>query len=88
MRIRMLKSMSCAGETDRLVVFRLGRMQGVLGPGRVVTFPWIDSYKRVNVGASAFRYIYSICDQNNENMLTKICFNLAYKFNKFFRWNE
>jgi regulator of protease activity HflC (stomatin/prohibitin superfamily) len=48
----------CAGETDRLVVFRLGRMQGVLGPGRVVTFPWIDSYKRVNVGASAFRYIY------------------------------
>jgi hypothetical protein len=46
----------CAGETDRLVVFRLGRMQGVLGPGRVVTFPWIDSYKRVNVGASAFRY--------------------------------
>jgi hypothetical protein len=47
----------CAGETDRLVVFRLGRMQGVLGPGRVVTFPWIDSYKRVNVGASAFRYL-------------------------------
>jgi regulator of protease activity HflC (stomatin/prohibitin superfamily) len=55
MRVRIRKFVYCVGETDRLVVFRLGRMQGVLGPGRVVTFPWIDSYKRVNVGASAFR---------------------------------
>jgi len=42
------------GESDRLVVFRLGKMLGVKGPGRVVTFPWMDKCKRVDVRASAF----------------------------------
>ena len=30
------------GEFDRLVVFRLGKMIGVKGPGRVIIFPWMD----------------------------------------------
>jgi len=42
------------GESDRLVVFRLGKMSGVKGPGRVLIFPWLDQYKRVDVQASAF----------------------------------
>lgn len=42
------------GEEDRLVVFRLGKMQGVMGPGRVITFPWLDKTKRVDLRASAF----------------------------------
>jgi len=41
-------------EHDRLVVFRLGRMQGVRGPGKVITFPWMDECKKVDVRASAF----------------------------------
>jgi len=41
-------------ESDRMVVFRLGKLQGVVGPGRVVIFPWLDQYKRVNIQASAF----------------------------------
>jgi len=41
-------------ESDRMVVFRLGKMQGVRGPGRVLIFPWLDKYKRVNIQASAF----------------------------------
>jgi len=39
---------------DRMVLFRLGKMQGVKGPGRVITFPWIDECKKVDVRASAF----------------------------------
>lgn len=42
------------GEFDRLVVFRLGKMQGVKGPGRVIIFPWMDRTKRIDVRASAF----------------------------------
>lgn len=34
------------GEFDRLVVFRLGKMVGVKGPGRVVIFPWMDRTKK------------------------------------------
>ena len=41
-------------EYDRMVVFRLGKMQGVCGPGKVITFPWLDQCKRVDVRASAF----------------------------------
>ena len=42
------------GEFDRLVVFRLGKMIGVKGPGRVVIFPWMDRTKRIDVRAAAF----------------------------------
>ena len=42
------------GEFDRLVVFRLGKMIGVKGPGRVLVFPWIDRTKRIDVRAAAF----------------------------------
>jgi len=42
------------GESDRMVVFRMGKMQAVKGPGRVIVFPWIDKIKKVNIGASAF----------------------------------
>ena len=41
-------------EYDRMVIFRLGKMQGSQGPGRVITFPWLDQCKRVDVRASAF----------------------------------
>ena len=41
-------------EYDRMVVFRLGKMQGVRGPGKVITFPWMDQCKKVDVRASAF----------------------------------
>ena len=55
---------------DRMVIFRLGKMQGARGPGKVgsidvniiivdvgvqvVTFPWLDQCKKVDVRASAF----------------------------------
>lgn len=42
------------GDSDRMVIFRLGKMQGVKGPGRVIVFPWIDKMKRVDIRASAF----------------------------------
>lgn len=42
------------GEFDRLVVFRLGKMIGVKGPGRVIVFPWMDRTKRIDVRAAAF----------------------------------
>ncbi len=42
------------GEFDRLVVFRLGKMIGVKGPGRFIVFPWMDRTKRIDVRASAF----------------------------------
>ena len=29
-------------EEERLVVFRLGKMIGARGPGRVLVFPWLD----------------------------------------------
>ena len=41
-------------EHDRMVIFRLGKMLRVKGPGRVVTFPWLDCTKRVDTRASAF----------------------------------
>ncbi len=42
------------GDFDRLVVFRLGKMIGVKGPGRFVVFPWMDRTKRIDVRAAAF----------------------------------
>ena len=41
-------------EHDRMVIFRLGKMIGAHGPGKVVTFPWLDQCKKVDVRASAF----------------------------------
>ena len=41
-------------EHDRLIIFRLGKMKGVAGPGKGITFPWLDQCKRVDVRASAF----------------------------------
>ena len=42
------------GEFDRVVVFRLGKMIGVKGPGRVIVFPWMDKTKQIDVRATAF----------------------------------
>jgi len=42
------------GEFDRVVVFRLGKMIGVKGPGRVLIFPWMDRIKKIDVRAAAF----------------------------------
>ena len=42
------------GEFDRVVVFRLGKMIGVKGPGRVIIFPWMDKAKKIDVRATAF----------------------------------
>jgi len=42
------------GEFDRIVVFRLGKMIGVKGPGRTIVFPWMDRTKKVDVRAAAF----------------------------------
>jgi len=42
------------GEFDRVVVFRLGKMVGVKGPGRVIVFPWMDRIKKIDVRAAAF----------------------------------
>lgn len=42
------------GEFDRLVVFRMGRMSGVKGPGRVIVFPWMDRTKKIDVRTTAF----------------------------------
>jgi len=39
------------GEFDRFVVFRLGKMIGVKGPGRVIIFPWMDKTKKIDVRA-------------------------------------
>jgi regulator of protease activity HflC (stomatin/prohibitin superfamily) len=35
-------------------VFRLGKMIGVKGPGRVLIFPWMDRTKCIDVRAAAF----------------------------------
>ena len=34
------------GEFDRVVVYRLGKMIGVKGPGHVLIFPWMDRMKK------------------------------------------
>merc|ERR1712106_485178 len=41
-------------EEERMVVFRLGKMIGAKGPGRVLVFPWLDRCVRADVSASAF----------------------------------
>ena len=41
-------------EHDRMVIFRLGKMIGAHGPGKVVTFPWLDQCKRVDIRGSGF----------------------------------
>ena len=42
------------GEFDRMVVFRLGKMIGVKGPGRYVIFPWMDRTQKIDVRPAAF----------------------------------
>ncbi|KAL7643261.1 UNVERIFIED_CONTAM: hypothetical protein RMT77_006552 [Armadillidium vulgare] len=39
---------------ERLIVFRIGRLRGVLGPGIVFVVPWIDRYTRVDMRTKAF----------------------------------
>lgn len=41
-------------EEERMVVFRLGKMIGAKGPGRVLIFPWLDRCVTADVSASAF----------------------------------
>ncbi|XP_071515812.1 stomatin-like protein 1 isoform X3 [Panulirus ornatus] len=39
---------------ERLIVFRLGRLRGVLGPGMVFIIPWLDHHTRVDMRTKAF----------------------------------
>ncbi|XP_050716466.1 stomatin-like protein 1 isoform X2 [Eriocheir sinensis] len=39
---------------ERLIVFRLGRLRGVLGPGMVFVIPWLDNYTQVDMRTKAF----------------------------------
>jgi hypothetical protein len=41
--------------SSRPIVFRLGKLIGSRGPGRVLIFPWIDRVQQVDVSNSAFR---------------------------------
>ncbi|XP_069141789.1 stomatin-like protein 1 [Argopecten irradians] len=41
-------------EFERLVVFRLGRLQGVKGPGMAFVLPLIDRVRKVDIGLKAF----------------------------------
>jgi len=41
-------------QEERLVVFRLGKMIGAKGPGRVLVFPWLDRCIKAVVSDSAF----------------------------------
>ncbi|KAG7159687.1 Stomatin-like protein 1-like [Homarus americanus] len=39
---------------ERLIVFRLGRLRGALGPGMVFIIPWLDHHTRVDMRTKAF----------------------------------
>ncbi|XP_045585155.1 stomatin-like protein 1 isoform X2 [Procambarus clarkii] len=39
---------------ERLIVFRLGRLRGALGPGLVFIIPWLDHHTRVDMRTKAF----------------------------------
>nr|XP_027236106.1 stomatin-like protein 1 [Penaeus vannamei] len=39
---------------ERLIVFRLGRLRGALGPGIVFIIPWLDRHNRVDMRTKAF----------------------------------
>ncbi|XP_076032814.1 stomatin-like protein 1 isoform X6 [Oratosquilla oratoria] len=39
---------------ERLIIFRLGRLRGVKGPGTVFVIPWLDRYTRVDMRTKAF----------------------------------
>lgn len=41
-------------EDERMVVFRLGKMIGAKGPGRILIFPWLDRCIKAVVSDSAF----------------------------------
>ena len=69
-------------ENDRLVIFRLGKMKGVAGPGTVVTFPWLDQCKRVDIRASAF----SVPPQQFITQVTLATVGLH--FNEPFQWSS
>jgi len=45
-------SIKTAREDERLVVFRLGRLLGIRGPGLVFIVPIVDRVVRVNLGTS------------------------------------
>jgi len=42
------------GTSQKMIVFRLGKMIGAKGPGTVLVFPWLDRYQTVDVGDAAF----------------------------------
>jgi regulator of protease activity HflC (stomatin/prohibitin superfamily) len=45
----VLSCVKFVNEYDRLVVFRLGRVVGVRGPGPVIIWPLIENYKKVDM---------------------------------------
>lgn len=42
------------GTSQKMIVFRLGKMIGAKGPGTVLVFPWLDRFQSVDVGDAAF----------------------------------
>jgi len=42
------------GTSQKMIVFRLGKMIGAKGPGNVLVFPWLDRFQAVDVGDAAF----------------------------------
>ncbi|KAL4232673.1 Stomatin (EPB72)-like 1 [Mactra antiquata] len=47
-------SIKIVSDSDRLVIFRLGRLQGVKGPGMTFVIPCVDTVKKVDVRMKAF----------------------------------
>lgn len=47
--IYLLSSIKIIREYDRLVVFRLGKAKGAIGPGFNMVWPILDSYKKVDL---------------------------------------
>ncbi|HMO18996.1 MAG TPA: SPFH domain-containing protein [Oligoflexia bacterium] len=43
------KSIKMLAKNERGVIFRLGRLKNVLGPGLVIIVPFIDKMERINL---------------------------------------
>lgn len=62
--IILMSAIKIVKEYDRLVIFRLGRLAGVKGPGVVLIIPLIDVVKRVSTRIQVF-------DVQPQDLLTK-----------------
>jgi len=76
----LVRGLRVVREPERLIVFRLGRLRRLAGPGLVWLLPWLDSGVRVNLDEVVPRWRSLAPETAPARLLAWICLRVPTRF--------